>query len=419
MPHPDKVEGWSQAQVLADLADLKARMGTAETDLNTDDDTLAAFETRVAAIEGHEQETFTELADISGRVAALEQQGNTPVDLAALGVCPLDSFTGSDDDRMTAALSYVGAQTYKPTLVLSNRAHSFNKTYPLGINGLRISGPLGGMAREFGTTNLVHCPPSGLFSVVAGAKDFAISGLSFTGGGQWLQTTSNILSDADITECGFVGFQSVVSCKILRCNFDRWYVNTANGTQLSVGGSDSSLFMSGNSFMSGGTMPTGMPFIRLGSLSQTRIGAMYLTPTNGYGLNIDQGSDAEGLEFFGWRQTAYGQNPPTGPKGAGIRIRNGQAVTFHGGVLFNANTDGTAKGDIECWGGVDHVFEDFQFVGSHEGFQGNVSAPAIWTAVPIVVRSPRAVGGRPKVLQQATAGLIQCDDPTWQIVTAA
>ena len=342
----------------------------------------------------------------------------SPLDLSAmLGMAPLDSFSGATDDaKMAAALSYVGGQTYKPTLVLANRSYSFNNTYPLSINGLRISGPLGGMAREFRNNTQVHCPAGGLFSVVSGVKDFYIQGLSFTGSGMFIKPTSNVLSDCDITECGFVGFNSVYSGKILRCNFDRWYVNTASGTQLDVGGSDSSLFMSGNSFMSG-QIASGLPYIRFGSLSQSRVGAMYCTPTHGYGLNLDAGSDAEGLEFFGWRQTAYGQSQG-GPTGAGIRIRNGQAVTFHGGVLFNANTDGTAAGDIECWGGADHVFEDFQFVGTHEGFTSvNMSAPAIYTEVPIVVRSPRSVGKRPKVLQQSTSGLIRCDDPTWKINT--
>jgi hypothetical protein len=350
--------------------------------------------------------------------AAPPPMATSPLALAGmLGVIPLDSFDGdSDDAKMSAALSYLGSQTYKPTLVLTNRSYTFTRTFPLNINGLRISGPMGSMAREFRNTTQVHCPSGGLFSVASGHKDFAISGLSFTGTGMFIKTTSDILSDCDITECGFVGFTSVYSGKVLRCNFDRWYVNTAAGTQLDIGGSDSSFFLSGNSFMSG-QIPTGLPYIRLGSLSQTRIGAMYCTPTHGYGLDLDAGSDAEGLEFFGWRQTAYGQRQG-GPTGAGIRIRNGQAVTFHGGVLFNANTDGTAAGDIECWGGADHVFADFQFVGTHEGFTSvNLTAPAIYTEVPIVVRSPRSVGKRPRVLQQARDGLITCDDPTWRIIT--
>lgn len=38
------------------------------------------------------------------------------VDLSILGIVPLDSFSGTDDDaKMAAALSYIADQTYKPT----------------------------------------------------------------------------------------------------------------------------------------------------------------------------------------------------------------------------------------------------------------------------------------------------------------
>jgi hypothetical protein len=379
----------------------------------------------LAATQVQQGDDETALAALTARVTVLENVPPGGLDSLAFGFVALDLFAGAtDDDKMANALSYIGAQTYKPTLVLSNRRYDFADTYPLALDGFRLHGPLGGFAREFRNNTEVHCPTGGLFSVVPGHADFAIEGISFVGtpGGVFMTPTTNVLTDCNISRCGFQGFANVMRTKILRCNLSDWYVNGATGTQLDVGGSDSVLF-EGMNFMSGSQMPHDTPFARFGSLSQTKVGKMYVTPTNGHGLLIDAGDDCEGLILYDWVQTAWHQDGATSPTGCGIEIRGGQAITFKGGVLFNpqANPDPATKdkGDIMVTGGTGHIFEDWQFVGTHEGFTSpDQTHPAIYTTVPIVVRSPRFVGGRPAVLQQSKPGLITCDDPTVQVVTA-
>lgn len=274
------------------------------------------------------------------------------------------------------------------------------------------------MEREFRNTCKVHVGnANGLFSVGTN-KDFCIRGIGFEGSGNFIAPSgSNVLTDCNILYCGFQGFNCVYNGKILRCNFSNWYVNGGTGTQLSLGGSDSVLF-EGMNFM-GGTIDAGLPFVQINTLAQTKLGKLYITPQGGYGLQVNGSSDCEGLVFYDFMMTCWGRTGSTATQQAGIQITGGEALTFYGSQIFNVNAADTSPGDITVTGGQDHIFDGVQFIGTHAGFTSvNLTKPAIYTEVPIVVRSPRAVGGRPKTLQQSTAGLIQCDDPTWTITTA-
>jgi hypothetical protein len=56
----------------------------------------------------------------------------------------LDSFTGPDDDtKLTNALAAVAADTYKRTILLTNRKYTFTTAGRAAFNGLRIQGPGG------------------------------------------------------------------------------------------------------------------------------------------------------------------------------------------------------------------------------------------------------------------------------------
>lgn len=59
------------------------------------------------------------------------------------GIVLLDSFSGaSDDAKLTAAMSYAAAQTYRPAIMLGARYHTFAQTRAT-YSGLRIFGPAG------------------------------------------------------------------------------------------------------------------------------------------------------------------------------------------------------------------------------------------------------------------------------------
>ena len=60
------------------------------------------------------------------------------------GIVDLDSFTGANDDaKLTAALIYAAAQTYKPAVRLPARSITFNIAGRTPYNGMRIIGPPG------------------------------------------------------------------------------------------------------------------------------------------------------------------------------------------------------------------------------------------------------------------------------------
>lgn len=342
-----------------------------------------------------------------------------PFQLGLPGTCALDSFIGANDDALlTSALSYAAAQTYKPTILFGNRAHTFTNTYPLSYNGLRISGPLGGMEREFRTTCMAACPSGGLFSFVNGVKDIAVRGISFQGSGQWMKTfptdnSQGALTDFNLDHCGFFGFASVLTGTVLRAHIGDLYVNGATGTQLNLGGSDSTLF-DGMCFMSG-QLPANTPYVSL-AMSASDVGRLYCTPQGGYALQITY--SAGGLVIHDYMADGTGRSGSTATQQAGIQQTGGLDVIYDRIWVFNCNVAGTSKAQVTVTGGT-AVFNMPRFPGANGTTKNGWVGPAIYTTVPIRVCSPRASNGGNPVLQQASAGLITCDDPTWQILTAA
>ncbi|HEX3812060.1 MAG TPA: hypothetical protein VHX59_04385 [Mycobacteriales bacterium] len=345
-------------------------------------------------------------------------------DLSQVGVAPVDSFAGdNDDEKFAAALAYAKAQTYKPTIVFSNRAYSFTRTFPMDFRGLRISGPLGGLAREFGTTNQVSCPTGGLFSVVAGTTvDAAISGLSFFGKGRFIADTpldasGPILTDTTISDCGFSGFATIFTGTVLRASIQRIYANNLTGSGFVLGGSDCWLFTDGPNYMSG-NLPATTPYVDLVNLSQSDVGRLYVTPQGGYALRIRDSFG--GLNVRRFMSDGTGRTGALATQNQGLLITGGHGVKIEDFWCFNVNASGSAQGEIVVTGGEGLVFDSPVFPRSHGPFTAvNTSSPCIYTTVPIVVSNPQAPTGHPKLLRQSTAGLITLTGaPGWTITTA-
>lgn len=363
------------------------------------------------------------LTGLSASARAEERPAALSTDLSQVGVAPVDSFSGdTDDDRFAAALAYAKAQTYKPTIVFANRDYSFTRTFPMDFRGLRISGPLGGLAREFASTNRVSCPQGGLFSVVAGTVDVAISGLSFFGEGRFiadtaLDATGPILTDASISDCGFSGFASIFTGTMLRTSIQRIYVNELTGSAFVLGGSDCWLFTDGPNYMSG-NLPATTPYVDLVNLSQSDVGRLYVTPQGGYALRIRDSFG--GLNIRRFMSDGTGRTGSLATQNQGLLITGGHGIKIEDFWCFNVNASGSAKGEIVVTGGEGIVFDSPVFPRSHGTFTAvNTTSPCIYTTVPIVVSNPLAPTGHPKTLRQSTAGLITLTGaPGWTVTTA-
>lgn len=343
---------------------------------------------------------------------------------------PLDSFAGANDDaKLAAAMSYCGSQTYKPTIVIGNRSHTFNNAIT-PYSGFRLLGSSGTRANEFRSTNKVKTPAGGWLTVSSN-KDYNITGVSFEGtsNGAFLVPTDQsgsggVWTDLNITNCGFSLYgPTFFSGAFTRANCQYWYVNSGTNTQIKLGGSDCAWWTDGVSFMSSAGNTQDVPLLDTGGLANSRLGKLYQTPQGGYGVRIQNGR--MGLVFDNFTMTDWGRTDPNlMTMRAGIRIEGGEGVVFNNPIIFAVNANKVDPGDIMVVGGSQHVFNAPIFAKTYNGYTSpnlanGEQTPAIYTTVPIRVTNPISVGGRPKILQQASAGLILCNDPSWTIVTAA
>lgn len=400
-----------------DINALGTRMTTAETNVITLQATATSLGVRVTALEN-----------------APAPGGGGAANLGQVGVVPLDSFSGATDDiRMANALSYIGAQTYKPTLVLSARTHNFANNYPLTISGFRLSGPLGGLEREFSRTCVAHVAGTSLFSVdpaataSAGAKDFSIRGVCFTGNGSnyWLAPVSDlsngpILVDMNIRECGFVGFKTVQQARHLRVSMEKTYTNAGTDTQYYLAGSDNNYFLEGQSFLSAVNIPAASWYIRFAHMSRTTLGTVYITPQVCGGVKVE-GSYGD-LYFLRTRFDGTGRNTSTTWQQApAINITGGAGVNMVGCMFFNTAVAGAGtKGIIQIQGGSDHLVDACSFIGGAAQTSNTpTTRPAVYTTATCKVRGLTAPQGHQKILQQSAANLINNDDTSWVVNTAA
>jgi hypothetical protein len=402
-------------------------------------DDINALGTRVTTNEGNIVTLQTSVTSLGNRVTVLENQpggggGGGSANLAQLGIVALDSFSGASDDiKMANAMSYIGAQTYKPTLVLANRTHTFANTYPLTISGLRISGPLGGMEREFSRQCVVHVTGTGLFSVdpaggpSTGAKDFYIHGICFTGTGSnyFLTPTSDlsngpILVDASFRDGGWVGFKTVMQSRHLRVSIERMYTNAGTDTQFYLAGSDNNYWLEGQSFLSAVNIPAASWYMRLAHMSRTTVGSVYITPQVCGGIKVE-GSYGD-LYFLRTRFDGTGRNTSTTWQQApAINITGGAGVAMIGCIFFNTAVAGAGtKGIIQIQGGADHLVQGCTFLGGAAQTSNTpLTRPAVYTTATCKVSGLIAPNSGNKILQQSAANLLKNDDTSWTLNTAA
>jgi len=358
---------------------------------------------------------------------------------AVPGLAPLGSFPGKTwDAKFKEALAYAAAQTYRPVIVLPNgKIELSGGPYPF-LDGLRLSGPPGGMEREFegrGPQTIVTVKGKPLFSMPKeGVRSLSMRGIQFRASGavDWMVRVTDlgggpIMSDAAFLDVGWVGFRSVMHARHLRVTIDRAYINNGTDVQFKLGGSDNYYFTAGPSFMSGSLPPTAAAYVHFTSMSRTRVGPLYITPQYATAFRIDGGYG--GLSFEGTIIDCTGRDKTTACQGAGIYVNGGEGHLFSNLWFFNCATNPAAtkregeKGYVYIGKNAKEIaFVGCQWSGgAKQRVHTPAGTPAIYCAAGasgVRVHAPLAPNGGEKRLQQASAGALSCDDPAWKIVTA-
>lgn len=263
----------------------------------------------------------------------------------------LDTFTGSDDERLTAAMSYAAAQSFPPPILLGARAHMFTQPRAVydGFGLIGVEGMGNAELSSKGTQRTqVRTPVNGVWlSLNGGARsasqnwDVTVRQVAFVGssGAQWMGGNA-VAWCMNLRDCSWSGFRSVLgsqSQKLLLtlCLFDGWlsFNNSYTGA-IHIGGSDCALFLGMTNIDSstahaaaGGS--NGQYHLWLDYMSKSNIGGIYLT--------------AEGA-WNGVRVTGNDQNMPVWITGAKIEGRNagrpchGSLVRVEGGALTLRDT---------------------------------------------------------------------------------
>lgn len=284
-----------------------------------------------------------------GHYSAMDQTVRT---IAGAGVW-LDEFTGTDDEKLTSAMSYAAAQAYPPPILLAARNHSFSTARTL-YDGFALYGVPGSGNAELGSagtmktratisTGATWLSASG--SVRSGSQvwDVDIRDIAFTGNSstQWMGGSA-VLWVMHLSGLSFSSFKSVLGSQATKLLLnlsliDGWmsFNNSYNGA-IHIGGSDNSLFLgmtnidSGTAYASAGSS-NGQFHLWLDYMEKSTIGGFYLTAEGAW----------NGIKVSGPALNSGGSNlgGPNWIAGAKIEGRNagapcnGSLIRVEGGHL--------------------------------------------------------------------------------------
>lgn len=284
----------------------------------------------------------------------------------------LDSFTGTDDDKLTSAIAAQQAAAGMPPMVLGARSHTFNQVRTL-YSGLKLvgsspSGPKNweqdpnfipskctlGTSITNGAASWWVTPGGNIFDVFM--ADFAVRPSSSSRTNvQFMDVTTGSLYACEFRSlagdfmAGMFGTGSTRKCLITQVTFSgHWSVTNVWDTCFYLGGADNTLWMQGylNTGTGSGASQSGTYgdyLVRFDSLGKTNVGYMFLNCHNGYrGLRIT-GSVGGGLQLFGGTyEGVAGTTSLTagGCHGSVIRIEGGSGAFFGpnvGQAMINAD----------------------------------------------------------------------------------
>lgn len=270
----------------------------------------------------------------------------------------LDSFAGAtDDDKLSAAITWQQGHANMPAIRLAARAHTFNQTRTL-YSGLKLVGtPAGprnleqdpaytatritlGASITSGTGSWWVTPGGFLFDIYM--ADFAVQGNSGASVHQFIDVTTGSLYACQFHALSFNMMRSIFGRKDRKCLVTQvvfsghWTANNLWDTQFHLGGADCNLWMDGylnigpsSSPAQTGTYADNDYELIFDSLSKTNVGFIFMTALNGWrGLKVS-GNAGHGLRFFGGAYEGYkGTNDSQAAPGTVIRLEGGSGAFF-------------------------------------------------------------------------------------------
>lgn len=293
----------------------------------------------------------------------------------------LDSFAGADDEtKLTAAWTYLQAQTYRPTLRFGPRQYNFTATRTV-FPGLRMEGAPGyGNAEKSAVNRPTEIKMNGSsltwLDVAGGSSifDVYIGQLTFVG-----KSTVQFMGSSDGTalyctlmrDLSFSGFKSVMgsqSVKLLMTasTFDGyWEVNNSYNGAFHIGGSDNTLWVGGGMLLDSGTAfnsgSVGQSHLWLDYLEKTVVGPLYITGESGWGgIKVtgpayNAGGSNLGGPLFLTGLRLEGRNAGAPCYGALLRQEGGSVVLRDSWVGYGMSAPGSMTGRSPVDAGVVHV----------------------------------------------------------------
>jgi hypothetical protein len=373
----------------------------------------------------------------------------------------LDSFAtgGTDDQKLSAAMSYAAAATYPPPILgLARRYGPFTQKGRALYEGFSLIMPGGDAFQEgaggasgrhsewsvnfdsssdgvgqFHATDSAqvrNCHFENVNVVGAGsrpafltqvANDFSIT--------WWMLSMQNITSSLLWGLIGTAQFRLLLTL----CDFGgRWNVNNSYETAIRIGGSDNTLWPSGNVNIDSppSTHPAtgaGRPLLWFEFMGKTTVGGIFITGedkwlacrVDGPDYNKSVATNAGDLEFYGAK--FEGRNPTQAAFGAVYQQRG--ATTAHYGCRFAQGMEATAtaaRGEL----GVVHVKEyatsDHSGGGHMELWSPKYDRAASQAeSVPFIYATDAATIVRPHGVRKHTRGGIWSGNPQVKVANGA
>lgn len=339
------------------------------------------------------------------------------------GDVALDGFSGAtDDDKLAAAMSYAGQQTYKPMIRLSNRLYSFTKSLGLPYHGFGLvgagKGQLGGVSTTHPgnlhtSVHLEMTPASGQpagywMDCSSGVLwDAYVGGISFYSNNGVTQFIRGAYPGGGIRECTFhdLTFQNLyavlgnkaeaLACTI--CNFTGgWQILDPHSTAVHIGGSDNRvIFDQGVDFFADGTNAGGNAgeqwMCIFDALGRSNVGPIYITASGGWrGLLVKGNKNAPQLIIDGATIEGNGSGAPV--DGAPVRIEGGVVTLRDCSVSYgmaNPSATATPNGGTADKGLIDISGSDTQVNIDGVGFC--LGASPVTTSTPVIACSGQAI----------------------------
>ncbi|GAA2738944.1 hypothetical protein GCM10009867_32860 [Pedococcus aerophilus] len=275
--------------------------------------------------------------------------GATPASAApALDDILLDSFTGTDDEKLTQALAVAKVSSPRRAIRLAGRAHTFTQTRTT-FSGLRILGPnvgwqnpeiagMGGCLPQCTVT--LNCGNAGNSWLVGTSTTYnvMIAGITFKSSNAVTQFYHHPYSAgtcyaATFDTLSFYGFKHVLGTPAdpfsmtLVTTKGSWTCVAVQDTQFSLRGSDNFLWVAGDMNYGWPGANGGKYLMRFSNLSKTSVRHLYLTARGGSRAILVEGpaSQQGGLDFSDC--VVEGQNANDPAMGALIVVKGG-GVSF-------------------------------------------------------------------------------------------